>query len=654
MAIKRGTSAANVIEGTAQTDWLFGRAGNDRIHGRGGEDALWGDGGHDILSGGSGADFLSGGAGNDRLDGGGSGNVLHGDDGNDTLLYNSGNIELVPGIDHAVQHLEGGRGYDTLRVGTGAFFVGNDGARMPAHMDVEVREGAAFIILARPDHQLFVPGGSFTGIERIEFTSAVHAAFSGSPGVGGDARTLHMVGSQGDDVFEVRSGSGGTVRFEGGGGSDTFDLSSGNPEAVLNTGEADQVTVTSLTEGERRVYGFGTGDTLTVSNFQAGPFSVTEVDGSTILVGTGEGQTGSVVIDAVGLVRGGNDVFSTFSFGPGSAAQGAAPPALPQVGPGGEPPPPKDVWGTTGNDTIAGAAGRERIFGGGGNDRVTGGNGDDLIYGGGGNDHLQGEGGFDRIFGGDGNDVIGFGTDGGAIHGGSGDDVMLFDPGAGDVSLSRVLGRIDGGEGFDTLRVTNRAFAGWADNPVGPAVTDIQLSGPGTSGSVNEPSLGIGAYGDDGITGALVRFFAVERIEVTSDASRPVFYKGEFSSLPSMQIVTGDGDDQLQGGSIDEVLEGGRGNDLFRFASGGGPSEGGSDTFISRLDDADTFQIGGITGGVRIQGFNGAGIAGGDTIQIIGPATVTRSQGTTIIDWGEGRAVVDAVGLREGSDYLFI
>jgi hypothetical protein len=49
MAIKRGTSAADVINGTLFTDWLFGRAGNDRIDGRGGDDALWGDAGNDIL-----------------------------------------------------------------------------------------------------------------------------------------------------------------------------------------------------------------------------------------------------------------------------------------------------------------------------------------------------------------------------------------------------------------------------------------------------------------------------------------------------------------------------------------------------------------------------------------------------------------------------
>ena len=324
----------------------------------------------------------------------------------------------------------------------------------------------------RADHELFVPGGTFTGIERIEFTSPTHASVSAPPGNGADLLKLHMIGSQGDDVFEVR---GGTVRIEGGGGSDTFDLQGGNAGVVLNSGAPDQVTVTSLTEGERHVYGFGAGDTVTVFDGQTGPFSIIEANGSTILAGTGEGQTGSIVIDAVGLAQSENGISVTFSFGSGTVARGAAPPAWPRVAPSDEPASPKDVWGTSGNDTIAGAAGRERIFAGGGDDRVMGGNGDDLIYGGGGADHLQGERGFDRIFGGAGNDVIGFGNDGGEIHGGSGDDVMFFDPGTGDLSNSSVFGRIDGGDGFDTLRVTNRASVGWADDPVGPATTDIDL-----------------------------------------------------------------------------------------------------------------------------------------------------------------------------------
>ena len=159
--------------------------------------------------------------------------------------------------------------------------------------------------------------------------------------------------------------------------------------------------------------------------------------------------------------------------------------------------------------------------------------------------------------------------------------------------------------------------------------------------------MGIGAYGDEGIEGARLRFHAIERIEVTSDASRPVVYSGGGSFLPSMQLVAGDGNDRLFSGEIDEVLEGGRGNDFFQFG-------GGRDTFISRTDDADIFEIGGTGGAVRIRGFNGAGSAGGDTVRITEAATVTRNQGTTTFDWGEGRAVVDSGELVEGTDYSFV
>lgn len=532
MAIRRGTAGADALNGTAGGDWLFGRGGGDVIHGFGGEDALWGDAGDDVMWGDSDADFLSGGAGDDQLGGGGMNNVLHGDDGDDTLLYNPGAIELVPGFDYGGQHMEGGRGHDTLRLGTDAYFVGEDGARIPAEIFLQVDEDGSGYLFFTMNDTLFMRGGSFSGIEQLEFTTPLGTSIidTRTGGVGG----LHAIGDPGNDE-------------------------------------------------------------------------------------------------------------DAFSFGPGTVARGAPPPVS-QV-PADEPPPPRDVWGTPRNDIIAGGDATERIFAGGGNDRVTAGDGDDLVYGGGGADRLLGEVGHDRIFGGPGNDSIEFGADGGEAHGGGGNDVMLFDPGAVDVSFFAFPGRFDGGEGFDTLRVVNRAVAGWADEPIRPARTEIDLNGLG-SGSVNEPSLAIGVSGDDGVVGAHVRIFALERIEVTSDASRPVAYSGQGSSLPSMQLVSGDGNDGFSSGTIDEVLDGGRGNDFFRFG-------GGNDRFISRLDDADRFEVGSAAGTVRIQGFNGAGTAGGDTITITEPATVTRAGTTTVFDWGEGEAVVNAVGLVEGTDYYF-
>jgi Ca2+-binding RTX toxin-like protein len=633
MAIRRGTSGADAINGTAGTDWLFGRGGDDRIHGFGGEDALWGDAGDDIVWGDADADFLSGGTGDDQLGGGGTNNVLHGEDGDDTLLYNPGAIELVPGTDYGGQYMVGGRGHDTLRLGSDAYFILEDEVRIPAELFLTFSSGSAGSLLFTRDRSVFVNGGSFEGIEQFEFSTPVDVSIVG-PGMS-DTGMLDITGSPGNDRFVADYG---TMRIAGGGGADEFNLVSDEASVVLNPGQPDRVFVSSSFDGERQVYGFGAGDTVVFRS----PYDliVSESQGSTTVTENGELQTGSLVIDAVGLVRNGD----TFSFGPGTVARGAPPPPIERV-PADEPPPPPDVWGTPRNDIIAGGDAEERIFAGNGNDRVMGRSGDDLIHGGGGADQLFGDEGYDRIFGGPGNDRIQFGSDGGEAHGGSGNDVLLFDPGAIDLSFSQASGRIDGGVGFDTLRVTNRAVAGWGDDPVRPAVTQIDLDGM-NGGTVNEPSLAIGAFTDDSIAGAHLRLFSIERIQVTSDAARPVIYDGQNSALPSMHLISGDGNDVLSSGAIDEVLDGGRGNDSFRFG-------GGNDRFISRLDDADRFEVGFATGTVTIQGFNGAGTAGGDTISVTEGATVTRVGATTVFDWGPGEAVVNATGLVEGTDYFF-
>ncbi len=57
---------------------------------------------------------------------------------------------------------------------------------------------------------------------------------------------------------------------------------------------------------------------------------------------------------------------------------------------------------------------------------------------------------------------------------------------------------------------------------------------------------------------------------------------------------------------------------------------------------------------MTIQGFTGAARRVGDIIEITEPATRTVSQGKTIFDWGEGKAIVDAVELVEGVDYFFV
>jgi hemolysin type calcium-binding protein len=100
----------------------------------------------------------------------------------------------------------------------------------------------------------------------------------------------------------------------------------------------------------------------------------------------------------------------------------------------------KKIFGTNGDDDIAGSNHSETIFGfrgndtilaGLGDDTVFGGRGNDLIDGGKGNDHLFGEKGSDALVGGDGNDDL---------YGGSGRDLLLGGAGRDD---------LDGGQGND-------------------------------------------------------------------------------------------------------------------------------------------------------------------------------------------------------------
>jgi VCBS repeat-containing protein len=100
MAIRIGTNAANLINGTSGNDFIFGFAGDDLINGGAGNDWIFAGAGNDQLFGGDGNDWLFAGTGND---------VGSGGDGNDFVFGEAGNDVL-----------NGGRGSDTVDGGTGS------------------------------------------------------------------------------------------------------------------------------------------------------------------------------------------------------------------------------------------------------------------------------------------------------------------------------------------------------------------------------------------------------------------------------------------------------------------------------------------------------------------------------------------------------
>ena len=118
------------------------------------------------------------------------------------------------------------------------------------------------------------------------------------------------------------------------------------------------------------------------------------------------------------------------------------------------------VFGGSGNDTLRGAEGGDRLYGGWGTDTLHGNGGDDtlyghfrddVLYGGDGDDTLRGDWGNDTLYGGDGDDTLRGGRGNDVLRGGDGDDTLHGEWGN-DPPHGFGDDRLYGGAGNDMLR----------------------------------------------------------------------------------------------------------------------------------------------------------------------------------------------------------
>ncbi len=107
--------------------------------------------------------------------------------------------------------------------------------------------------------------------------------------------------------------------------------------------------------------------------------------------------------------------------------------------------------GGAGHDFWAGGAGQDSGFGDGGKDRMIGGDGNDRIFGGAGNDVLLGQAGLDFLVGDEGNDRVLGGVGNDQIQGGVGDDFLKGELGSDEISGDAGNDTILGDEGNDNL-----------------------------------------------------------------------------------------------------------------------------------------------------------------------------------------------------------
>ena len=235
------------------------------------------------------------------------------------------------------------------------------------------------------------------------------------------------------------------------------------------------------------------------------------------------------------------------------------------------------VIGGAGNDTLMGGAGDDRIDGGDGNDSLVATDpGDDTYYGGAGTDTIDYSGattdlqigyvypymtvtgaqGNDKIFSyltdfvevfafGSGNDKFSGQSNAETVYGGLGNDLLLGQGGNDYLDAGDGNDTLRGGSGNDTL--IGGAGSDWADyTDINSAVTINLTTNTVSAGGYNDSLSGIEnlitGYGADLITG---------------DAN-------------DNWIISGDGNDTLNGGNGADTLNGGFGNDLFIVAAGDG------------------------------------------------------------------------------------
>jgi Ca2+-binding RTX toxin-like protein len=230
------------------------------------------------------------------------------------------------------------------------------------------------------------------------------------------------------------------------------------------------------------------------------------------------------------------------------------------------------------------------------------------LNGGSGNDYLSGLGGADVLNGGAGNDMLITGDGNDTANGGDGDDTILTGSGFGAAS------RFDGGAGFDTVKLDahNVGSINFQDLTV-KNVERIELAGDGNAGTSR--SYFLTTHDGTVASGATL---AVDGTAL--DAQDVLNFDGSAELNGRFELTGGAGNDVLKGGAGADAIVGGAGNDTIVGGQGADVLTGGAgaDTFTiargSTRSDSSPTTID------RITDFEGAGVAGGDRIELTVPS----------------------------------
>ncbi|WP_298303281.1 tandem-95 repeat protein, partial [uncultured Erythrobacter sp.] len=346
-----GSPQEDTYNGLSTADALSGAAGDDRIFGNGGDDILRGDAGNDRVDGGSGNDTITGGTGNDLLQGGSN---------DDTYIYAAGDgrdiVRDASGVD-SIQI----SGFSSADLTARRFEAGND------DLLLDFGNGNSILIIGGLAVDTLVETITFVDSgETLAQADLVSRAISDLASADSDT----IIGT---DLAEELTGGAGNDILAGGLGDDIYRFNLGDGiDRIVDTG--------------------GTSDLIIFSDFSAA--DITDLfrsppAGDDLIITFSSGDT-AVLVGSLGDGDEGVDIIE-FSDGTTITPDEFRADLIAGL----NTPNAAQIYGFSGNDTLAGGAGEDALFGLLGDDTYIyrAGDGNDRIEdNGGGNDRIVIEG----------------------------------------------------------------------------------------------------------------------------------------------------------------------------------------------------------------------------------------------------------------------
>ncbi|MBU1052980.1 MAG: hypothetical protein KKC46_04020 [Proteobacteria bacterium] len=443
---------------------------------------------------------------------------------------------------------------------------------------------------------------------------------------GGDGKD-DLNGGDGEDIL---IGGDGNDVLEGGKGNDILEGGLGNDDYYFQSGDGND-TITD-TDGENRIFWTDSNGIphLMKTFYKSGDAEWKSPDGT---VEVNKHSPYKIVLPDGGTITLGED-FQPGDFGIQLKEAPQVPNTTKTILGDQYPEDLEDVLtGTTGNDRIEGRDGDDTISSLQGDDMLLGGTGRDAISAGEGNDVLEGGTGSDILFGEEGNDQI-FGENAGSMS-------DLISAGENATSINQTGDLIVGNEGDDQLYGSNSN-----DALLGGEGHDL-LAGGGGNDVI---------YGDYNSSGAYIDWdFEVtpdKVVSFTNVNTNPTYFQGDD------EIYGGSGDDIVVGGGGDDLIYGGSDNDFIVGDAGDDTIFGGTgnDILLGENDGVPDSEQGEdyIDGGSGNDEIYGGGksdtLIGGDGNDYIQGDYNILNSGGDFIDGGDGNDVILGYG---GNDWIY-